>query len=158
MIILGIDPGLARTGYAILKTDGLKTLNIVYGCLTTETKTPLEKRLEKISRELKKIIKKYKPERIGVESLFFGQNTKTALLVSQARGVVCLAAAEEKIPLLEFTPLQVKQTTTGYGKADKGQMQKMLKAIFNLKAVPTPDDAADALAIAYCCMQKKSYT
>ncbi|MFH1367454.1 MAG: crossover junction endodeoxyribonuclease RuvC [Patescibacteria group bacterium] len=158
MIILGIDPGLARTGYAILTTEKNEFTNIVFGCIVTPKNTALEKRLGTIHNNLEKIIKKYKPEKVAIEQLFWGKNVKTALLVGQARGVICLAAAKNKLPVYEFTPLQVKQVLTGYGQADKNQVQQMLKAIFSLKKIPRPDDAADALAIAYCCLQNKSFT
>jgi len=157
MIILGIDPGLARTGYALLKIERNKAEKIIYGCFLTSAQDILEKRLSIIYTELEKIIKKYKPDKIAVEQLFFAKNVKTALIVGQARGVICLAAAESKIPLFEYTPLQVKQALTGYGQATKKQVQLMLKAIFGLKKIPAPDDAADALAIAYCCHGTKIF-
>lgn len=157
MIILGIDPGLARTGYAILTAEKNEFKNIVYGCIVTPKELALEKRLGIIDSKLEKIIKKYKPEKVAVEQLFWGKNVKTALLVGQARGVICLAAAKKKLPVYEFTPLQVKQALTGYGQASKNQVQQMLKAVFCLKKIPEPDDAADALAIAYCCLQTKIF-
>jgi crossover junction endodeoxyribonuclease RuvC len=158
MIILGIDPGLARTGYAILTAEKNEVKDIVYGCIVTPQKMSLEKRLRIIDSKLEKIIKKYKPEKVAVEQLFWGKNVKTALLVGQARGVICLAAAKNNLPVIEFTPLQVKQALTGYGQASKNQVQQMLKAIFRLKKIPEPDDAADALAIAYCGLQSKIFT
>lgn len=157
MIILGIDPGLAQTGYAILKVNDKKIKSISFGCLKTSAKLSLEKRINKIYDHLKKIIKKYKPNKIAVEQLFFCKNVKTALKVGQARGIIYLIASQAKIPISEFTPLQVKQTLTGYGRAEKSQIQKMLKILFNLKNIPQPDDAADALAIAYCCFQTKEF-
>lgn len=157
MTILGIDPGLARVGYALLKIENNNVEKIIYGCFFTSPKDTLEKRLSVIHSDLKKIIKKYKPDKIAVEQLFFAKNVKTALSVGQARGVICLVAGQEKIPFFEYTPLQVKQALTGYGQASKNQIQQMLKAIFNLKKIPTPDDAADALAIAYCCYGTKNF-
>ena len=157
MTILGIDPGLARTGYAVLETKNNKIKTIVYGCFVTQAKSPLERRLLQIYSDITKIIKKHKPEKMAIEQLFFGKNVKSALLVGQARGLAFLAAAQGKIPIYEFTPPQIKQGLTDYGNADKSQIQKMLKIILNLKNVPTPDDAADALAIAYCCLQARSF-
>lgn len=112
---------------------------------------PNAERLDLIHRDLQKIIKKFKPERAAIEQLFFCKNVKTAIAVGQARGVILLTLAENKLPINEFTPLQIKQNTTNYGKADKKQVQKMLKVLLNLKEAPTQDDAADALAIAYNC-------
>ncbi len=149
-IILGIDPGLADTGYGLLiKERELKYLT--HGCIKTKAGLAMADRLKKIYQELKSIIKKYSPEVIAVEKLFFCKNVKTALQVGQARGVVLLAAGQTNLRLEEFTPLQVKQAVVGYGNADKQQVQAMVKTILRLKKIPEPDDAADALAIAICC-------
>ncbi len=150
-IILGIDPGIADTGYGIIGSDtsgNLKCLN--YGTITTKAKLELADRLEIINKELNKIIKKHKPNLIAVEQLFFCKNVKTALIVGQARGVVLLTAKKNKIPLAEYTPLQVKQSVAAYGQASKMQVQKMVKLLLNLDIIPKPDDAADALAAAIC--------
>jgi len=154
MIILGIDPGLAITGYGVIN-ETQKIELIDYGCIYTNLKFSTSERLKKIHQELKKIIKKYKPDKIAVEELFFAKNAKTALKVGEARGIILLTIKQNKIPLFEFTPLQVKQAVTSYGRASKQQIQQMIKAILNLKEIPKPDDAADALAIAITCAQTK---
>ena len=156
MIILGIDPGIADTGFGIIdvKKDG-KLACLEYGSIKTSPKDNLSTRIEKLFIDLNKIIKKYKPELISVEELFFNKNVKTALIVGQARGVVLLAAKMSKARLLEFTPLQVKQAVSAYGRADKGQVQRMVKMILNLEDIPRPDDAADALAVAICASNAK---
>ena len=151
MIILGIDPGIADTGFGVIKKEDngdLKCLD--YGSIKTKAKTPIGDRLEIINIELNKIIKKYKPSVVAVEELFFCNNQKTAIVVGQARGVVILTIKQNKVRFLEFTPLQVKQAVSTYGKASKLQVQKMVKIILGLKEIPKPDDAADALAIAIC--------
>jgi crossover junction endodeoxyribonuclease RuvC len=150
MIILGIDPGTATTGYGLVKKEGQKFTLIDYGCILTPAKTPLEDRLETIYRELLELIDKYKPSQMAVEELFFTNNAKTAIAVGQARGVVLLAGKLKKVPLGEYTPLEIKMALTGYGRADKRQIQAMVKAILALNEAPKPDDAADALAIALC--------
>ncbi|HEX9664439.1 MAG TPA: crossover junction endodeoxyribonuclease RuvC [Patescibacteria group bacterium] len=150
-IILGIDPGVATTGYGIIEKIVSQLTLIDYGCILTKAKTPLPERFQTIHQELKKIIKKYNPSVVAVEELFFFKNVKTALIVGQARGVVLLTAIQKNLPVYEYTPLQVKQATTTYGRADKQQVQQMVKAILNLKEIPKPDDAADALAVAICC-------
>ena len=153
MIILGIDPGTARTGFGIIKKtkDKNKLKTIYYGCITTDSTLSDGKRLKIINDELNKLIKKYQPDILTVENVYFFKNLKTAMPVSQAKGVILLTAAKKKIPVYEFTPLQVKMTIVGYGRADKKQIQKIVKVLLNLKEVPRPDDAADALAIAICC-------
>lgn len=150
MIILGIDPGYARLGYGVIKNENNCQEALAFGCLETKKDTSPEKRLLFLSQELEKIIKKFHPEKIVVEKLFFLKNSKTALGVGEARGIILLSAAEAKVPVLEVTPLQVKSALTGYGLADKKQVQTMVKNIFKLKEIPKPDDAADALAIAFC--------
>lgn len=149
--ILGIDPGIADTGYGVIQKDKSGNLSCIdYGSIKTKAGTEMAGRLEIINKELAKIIKKYKPNLIAVEQLFFCKNAKTALIVGQARGVVMLTASQNKIPIVEFTPLQVKQAVSSYGKASKMQVQKMVKLLLNLNEIPKPDDAADALAIAIC--------
>jgi len=156
-IIMGIDPGFAITGYGLVKLDGKKISPIKHGSITSTTKEPFGQRLNKIYKELKKIINKYKPDTVAIEELFFAKNTKTAIKVGQARGVALLAAWQHKADIKEFTPLQVKQAITGYGFASKIQIQKMVKLQLNLKTIPKPDDIADALAIAICCAQTKEF-
>jgi len=148
-VILGIDPGFAITGYGVIEKDGKNNFKMIdYGSVITDKTEIFSERILIIHNELKKIIRKYEPSKIAVEELFFCKNVKTALLVGQARGVILLTAMQAKIPLIELTPLQVKQGVTGYGRADKKQIQKMVQIILNLKEIPHPDDAADALAIA----------
>ncbi len=151
MIIMGIDPGSAATGYGLIKKLPDKLKIIDYGCIKTETKFSTAERLKKIDQQLAKLIRKHKPKRIAVEDIFFFKNLKTAVKVSQARGVILAGAARLKEPVIEYTPLQIKQAVTGYGRADKKQVQKMVKVLLNLKEIPQPDDAADALATAICC-------
>lgn len=150
-IILGIDPGFADTGFGLIKCKGQRIEILDYGSIKTGPKQAFELRLKYIYEQTKSLIKKYKPNYMATEQLFFYRNVTTAIKVSQARGVVLLAASQAKLPLYEYTPLQIKQSLTGYGGADKRQMGQMVKALFGLKKVPRPDDAVDALAIALCC-------
>ncbi len=150
MIILGIDPGIAIVGWGVIDFTGNKIKPIAYGAITTPAHTPLTRRLESIYADLSAIIEKYKPEAMAVEELFFNTNVKTAITVAHARGVILLCAAQRAIPDFEYTPLQVKQALTGYGRADKAQIQNMVKVMLGLNAVPKPDDVADALAVAIC--------
>ncbi len=150
-IIIGIDPGIADTGFGIIKKEaGGKLICIDYGSIKTPAKMEQAERLFIISKELSKIIKKYSPKIAAIEKLFFCNNAKTALIVGEARGVAMLTARQNNLLISEFTPLQVKQAVSTYGKATKLQVQKMVKLILNLKEIPTPDDAADALAVAIC--------
>lgn len=149
-LILGIDPGIADTGFGIIKNEKHKLICLDYGSIKTSAKLDLSDRLEIINLELTKLIKKYQPDLISIEELFFCKNIKTALIVGQARGVIVLTAKQNRIPMVEFTPLEVKQAVATYGQADKQQVQRMVKIILNLKESPKPDDAADALAIAIC--------
>ena len=150
-IILGIDPGLADAGFGVIEKSntGLKVLDL--GVIKTKAKTPDQNRLLEIRSGLEEIIKRYRPNIIAVEKLFFAKNVKTALSVGQARGVIILSAGENQLELKEYTPLQVKQALTGYGQADKRQIKEMVKIILNLNSLPKSDDAADALAVAICC-------
>jgi crossover junction endodeoxyribonuclease RuvC len=150
MIILGVDPGTAITGYGIIKVDGNKFQPLEYSCIYTETTSTNELRLKKIYESISAIIEKYRPDEMAVEELFFNKNIRTALSVGQARGVILLAGALKGIPVSEYTPLQVKQSVVGYGRAHKQQVQHMVKVFLNLPEIPKPDDAADALAIAVC--------
>ena len=150
MLTLGIDPGTATTGYGLITEKGDKLVFVDHGVITTSRKDTSQARLRKIYGGLKTIILDYRPKAMAVEKLYFGANTKTAMAVGQARGIVLLTAAEFKIPIAEYTPLEVKMAITGYGKADKKQVQHMVKNILGLTFLPKPDDAADALAIAIC--------
>lgn len=154
-IIIGIDPGLADTGYGIISLQGNSLTALDYGSIKTPKKTDLGERLIILEKELDKIIKKFKPTRAAVEQLFFCKNITTALAVGQARGIILLSLARYGLTPQEFTPLQVKQATVGYGKAEKKQIQQMVKIILNLKEIPRPDDAADALAIAICAANNR---
>jgi crossover junction endodeoxyribonuclease RuvC len=149
MIILGIDPGTATTGWGVVQRQNAHTLSFV-GCGTIETKahTPMPSRLAIIYEDLQFLFKKFKPDMVVVEELFFNTNATTALVVGQARGVVLLTAQLYKAEIISYTPLQVKMAITGYGRADKKQMQEMVKTLLKLPKIPKPDDAADALAIA----------
>lgn len=147
MIILGIDPGIGRTGWGVVEKEKGKTKMIAYGCIETPAKTSLESRLLILHKELTKIIKQYQPNMAAVEKLFFNTNVTTAIEVGEARGVVILTLGLGGVEYKSFTPLQVKQAVAGYGRADKIQVQKMVKALLHLDKVPQPDDAADALAI-----------
>ncbi len=172
MIIIGIDPGTATTGYGVIEAPFLKLggKNIIsnprkvkttkkiegFSCLgyglikTTPSFTPAE-RLYKLNRELSKLINKFQPNVLAIENVYFFKNLKTAMPVSQAKGVVLLTAAKKKIPVFEFTPLQVKMVITGYGRAEKRQVQEMIKILLGLDKIPSPDDTADALGVAICC-------
>ena len=150
MIILGIDPGYAIVGYGVIKYEGGKMSVVDYGKITTEANIPLSKRLKLIYDSLTELIETFKPDVISVEELFFNSNVKTAIAVGHARGVIILAAANKNIKIAEYTPLQIKQAVVGYGRADKNQVQQMVKMFLKLKEVPKPDDTADALAVAIC--------
>lgn len=154
--ILGIDPGLADTGYGIIEKSGDKMNMLACGSIKTSSRANFIERLKIIHQELIKIIKKFKPGVVAVEQLFFCKNVKTALLVGQARGVCLMTIAENNLPIYEYTPLQVKQALSGYGRADKNQIGQMVKLLLKLKVVPTPDDAADALAVAITCAHSTS--
>ena len=143
MKALGIDPGTATTGYGILdgESDAIKVID--YGCIKTSSKEPSSIRLKRIYSDMKKIISKHKPNCVVIERLFFGANTKTAMAVGQARGVILLAASQAGLEIAEYTPLEVKMALTGYGRADKNQMQHMVKALLRLKELPAPDDGVE---------------
>lgn len=151
MVVLGIDPGTATLGWGIIKrTEEVAYKVEAYGCIRTDKSNLFPRRLEEIHKKLGEIIKKYRPDIAAVEQLFFAKNMKTAVSVGEARGVAILAAVEANLAVAEYTPLQVKQSLIGYGRAEKKQMQKMLKVLLGLKDIPSPDDAADALAVALC--------
>lgn len=150
MRILGIDPGFAIVGVGVLDYEGNRFKVVDYGAITTQAGEDMFDRLKKIYDELTEILRRVKPDAMAIEELFFNSNQKTAINVAQARGVLVLAAKNCEIPVFEYTPLQVKQAVVGYGRADKGQVQQLTKAILNLETVPKPDDTADALAIAIC--------
>lgn len=152
MRILGIDPGTAIMGYGVVERAGSKEKALAYGALTTPSDMLPEKRLQTLYRGVVDLALEYKPDAIAVEELFFGRNVTTAIHVGQARGVVLLAAADNGIPIREFTPMQVKMAVTGYGRADKPQVQSMVKMLLGLQQTPKPDDVADALAVAIAAL------
>ena len=149
--ILGIDPGFGRIGFGIIEKRQNDFQALSYGCIETSAQDPFIDRLEELHRVLCSIIKKYKPDRAAVEELFFYKNAKTAIKVGQARGVILLTLRQAGLTVDEFTPLQIKQSVVGYGRAEKFQVQKMLQIILKMKERPTQDDAADALAVAFTC-------
>lgn len=148
MRILGIDPGTGIVGFGVIDVEGAKKVMVDAGVIRTPAHQPTQERLLTIYNELKEIIEHNKPQVMVVEQLFFARNVTTAMSVSHARGVVLLLGEQYKLQLAEFTPLQIKQSITGYGKADKKQVQEMVRVVLNLKEVPKPDDCADALAAA----------
>lgn len=150
MVIIGIDPGLATLGYAIIEKEGNKFSVISYDTIQTSADLSDSERLQIIFNKLQDLIDEYKPAQMAVEELFFNKNVKTAIRVGQARGVILLAGAVANLEVAEYTPLQVKQAVVGYGRARKKQVQQMVKALLNLKEIPEPDDVADALAVSIC--------
>lgn len=150
MIILGVDPGFAITGYGIIerKNNGYKVID--FGVITTESSMELCHRLFHLYEELNGIIDRYRPDAFAIEELFFCKNIKTAINVAHARGVAIMCASKARLKTYEYTPLQVKQAIAGYGRAEKRQIQEMTRIMLNLKEIPKPDDAADALAVAIC--------
>lgn len=148
MKILGIDPGIGRTGWGVIETQGSKMKMVEFGCIETKPNSETPGRLFAIYEEIKDIIKEHRPEEAATEELFFNKNVKTALTVGQARGVIMLAVVKSDLPIKIYTPLQVKIALTGYGRAEKSQVGKMVQVILGLSKIPKPDDAADALAIA----------
>jgi crossover junction endodeoxyribonuclease RuvC len=150
MIVLGIDPGTARLGYGVVERQGSRLTMLDYGCIETTNDRPLEQRLLIIHEGIDDLIKSHHPEAVGVERLFFNRNVQTAMAVGQARGVVLLVAAQHGLPVLEYGPHEVKLAVTGYGKAPKDQVQRMVQMVLAMERIPRPDDAADALAVAVC--------
>lgn len=150
MIILGIDPGYAITGFGVIRFVDKRLTALDYGVIKTEAHTPFPERLLAIDQALSELASRYQPDCFVVEELFFSRNTTTAIGTAQARGVAVVAAARAFLPVYEYTPMQVKLAVTGYGRADKKQMQEMVRVLLRLKEMPKPDDAADALAVAIC--------
>lgn len=150
MIILGIDPGTAIMGYGLIEQKGNLLNALEYSCWRTPAHTPLAERLLLLYNKIFPFLTEHRPDHIAVEELFFNSNATTAIAVGQARGIVLLAGAQQGIPVYEYTPLQVKQAVVGYGRADKKQVQQMVKGLLKLDIVPKPDDTADALALAIC--------
>jgi len=150
LIVMGIDPGIAIVGFGIIEKRGSQLKPIQYGTIDTEAHTRTELRLKQIYDAMTILIETYKPQAMAIEKLYFNRNVTTAFTVGQARGVMLLAAEEAQLHVAEYTPLQVKQAVVGYGQAEKHQIQEMVKMLLNLKQIPKPDDAADALAIGIC--------
>ncbi len=150
MRILGIDPGVAIVGFGVIDVDGGRQQMVQYGAINTEAGLPLSTRLVQIGRDLEQLIELFVPDEIAIEELFFSKNITTGIAVAHGRGVILYTAEKMKIPIYEYTPMQVKQAVVGYGLAEKKQIQDMVRRLLKLKAVPKPDDAADALAIAIC--------
>ncbi|WP_417045050.1 crossover junction endodeoxyribonuclease RuvC [Dysosmobacter sp.] len=150
MRILGIDPGVATIGFGLVEADRAQVHMVTYGAITTPAGLPLSRRLYQIDRDMEELIGKLKPDVMAVEELFFNTNLTTGIAVAHGRGVILCAAERCGVPLHEYTPGQVKLAVTGYGKAEKRQVMDMTKRLLHLKAVPRPDDAADALALALC--------
>ena len=150
MVILGIDPGVAIVGYGVVECVSGNFRCLEYGCITTPAHTLLEDRLSEIYDGMTELIARHRPDCMSIEELFFNNNQKTAVDVAQARGVILLAANKAKLPIYEYTPLQVKSAVVGYGRAEKHQVMEMVKSLLNLSKIPKPDDTADALAIAIC--------
>lgn len=152
MLALGIDPGTAITGFGLIRTGDKNMQAVEYGCIRTPANLPLAERLQSIYARVTGIIRQHQPDVVAVEELFFNTNTRTAIAVGQARGVILLSAANAGVNVAEYTPLQVKQAVVGYGRADKQQVQYMVQTLLALPESPRPDDVADALAIAICCL------
>ena len=152
MLIMGIDPGIAISGYGIISGECNDCRIVEYGVIRTPATLEIPQRLRQIHEGYMKLLEKYKPDSVAIEELFFNKNAKTIITVGQARGAALLAAALSNIEVFEYTPLQVKQAIVGYGRADKHQVQQMIKVYFHLDELPKPDDAADALAVAVCHM------
>lgn len=157
MRIIGIDPGIAIVGFGVLEKRGSQLVPIQYGSIQTEAGLPVPLRLKQIFEAMQRLLDTYKPDEMAVEKLFFNRNVTTAFTVGQARGVILLAAEQAGIAVQEYTPLQVKQAVTGYGSADKKQIQEMVRILLKLPAVPKPDDVADALGIAITHAQYRTY-
>lgn len=149
MLVLGIDPGIALTGYGLVRDGKDVDVEMVgYGVVDTPSTMPVEQRLQQIYRDIKAIVEKYQPASVGIEKLLFGKNVTTAMAVGMARGVTVLALADCGLSITEYTPATVKEAVAGYGNAPKAQMQEMVRLLLNLESIPKPDDAADALAVA----------
>lgn len=151
MVVIGVDPGTATTGYGLVRENTDGSLDVLsYGVVITPAKAPMSLRLQELHRQLSEVILLHRPDSGAVEKLFFAKNVTTAIAVGQARGVALLALAQASLPVYEYTPMEVKQSVAGYGGAGKAQIQAMVKALLAMNKIPSPDDAADALAVAIC--------
>ena len=158
MLVIGIDPGTAITGYGLVREDETgKLIAVDYGVITTPSSMQMPDRLSVIYEELNTVLSKYKPHTSAVEKIFFSKNVKTAMSVGQARGVVLLSLAQTGIDIANYSPNEIKLSVTGYGGADKRQIQEMVKVLLELEEIPKPDDAADALAVAICHLQNVKF-
>ncbi|MGC9359102.1 MAG: crossover junction endodeoxyribonuclease RuvC [Anaerolineae bacterium] len=157
MLVLGLDPGLATMGYGLATGDGQGLRAVDYGVVRTSPDVALAHRLLLLRSELRQLLEAHRPDAAAVEKLYFATNVRTAIAVGQARGVILLTLAEANIPIVEYTPLQIKQATTGYGQAEKRQVQEMVRRLFGLDEVPRPDDAADALAVCLCHLHSSRF-
>lgn len=157
MRVLGLDPGLAITGYGFVEGEGLRLSPLAFGVVRTPARTPTAERLVRLHDELSELLARYRPDVAAVEELFLDTNASTAMKVGEARGVLLLTLAQAGVAVVEYTPMQVKQAVTGYGGADKQQMQQMVALLLNLPQIPRPDDAADALAISLCHHQSMGW-
>ena len=157
MIVLGIDPGLATTGYGVIKKNGERFQELDYGYISSPAGMVLAERLQIVYQGINQLVEKFSPQEMAVEQLFFCKNVRTAMQVGEARGAVLTASAQQNIPVFEYTPLQVKQAVVGYGRAEKSQVQQMVCLLLSLQEVPKPDDAADALAVAICHLQSQQF-
>jgi len=153
--VLGIDPGTAVTGYGVVESTGSSLRAIEFGVIRTKPATPFQERLAQIYREVSEVIERTRPEAVSIEKLFFNTNVTSALSVGQARGVAALAAAHAGLEVAEFGPLEVKEAVVGYGKAEKSQVQQMVRVLLGLDDMPSPDDAADGLAVAICRIHRR---
>ena len=150
MIVIGIDPGVARLGYGVIKVDKGVITPLCYGCIETTAGRRQAERLLEIYTEITALFARYPPDSLAIEKLFFSKNVTSAMSVSEVRGVILLAAEQHHLPVEEYTPNQIKQAITGSGRADKAQVQEMIKRLLHLDEIPKPDDAADGLSIALC--------
>ena len=150
MVILGLDPGIATVGFGIIQGEQGNFASLAYGAIRTEAGLPLSERLEIIYQDLNEMLEQFKPDAVAIEELFFNTNITTGISVAHGRGVLLLACRQKGVPIHEYTPLQVKQSVVGYGRAEKKQVMEMVKRLLHLEKIPRPDDAADALAIALC--------
>lgn len=149
-VILGIDPGLAHTGWGVVSRQGSRLKCLAYGCIATSKESPLEQRLRKIYEQMRAVVGRYQPQFVGIETVWFGANVQSAFATGQARGAALVACAEEGVSVGEFAPSQIKLAVVGSGSAEKEQVQYMVKHLLGLEVVPSPDHAADALAAAIC--------
>ncbi len=157
MLVLGVDPGLATTGYGLVAEQRQNLSLVDFGVIETPANLPLDKRLQQLYHELCSLVAGFDLEAVAIEDLFFSRNVRTAMAVGHARGVVLLAAAEANLPVFEYTPLQVKDAVVGYGRATKSQVQEMVRLLLGMECIPRPDDAADAIAIAICHLHSSRF-